>query len=33
MKKIILPLTDEVIKDLHAGDSVLLTGTVITRER
>ncbi len=30
MKKIILPLTDEVIKDLHAGDSVLLTGTVIT---
>lgn len=30
MKKIQLPLTDEVIKDLHAGDSVLLTGSVIT---
>ena len=30
MKKITLPLTDDVIKDLHAGDSVLLTGTVIT---
>ena len=30
MKKITLPLTDDVIKELHAGDSVLLTGTVIT---
>ena len=30
MKKITLPLTDEDIKDLKAGDSVLLTGTMIT---
>ncbi len=30
MKRIQLPLTDETIKDLHAGDSVLLTGSVIT---
>lgn len=30
MKRIQLPLTDDVIKDLHAGDSVLLTGSVIT---
>ena len=30
MKKITLPLTDEAIKDLHAGDSVLISGTVIT---
>ena len=30
MKKITLPLTDDVIENLHAGDSVLLTGTMIT---
>ncbi len=30
MKEITLPLTDEVIETLHAGDSVLLTGTLIT---
>lgn len=30
MKKITLPLTDEDIKNLKAGDSVLLTGTMIT---
>lgn len=30
MKEIMLPLTDTVIEDLHAGDSVLLTGTLIT---
>lgn len=30
IKKINLPLTDEVIKELHAGDSVLLSGSVIT---
>lgn len=30
MKKIQLPLTDEAIRDLHAGDSVLLSGTIIT---
>ena len=30
MKKITLPLTDEVIKDLHAGDSVLITGSMLT---
>ncbi len=29
-KKIILPITDEDIKDLKAGDSVLLTGTILT---
>ena len=29
-KKITLPLTDEVIKTLKAGDSVLLSGTIIT---
>ena len=29
-KKITLPLTDEVIKDLHAGDTVLITGTMLT---
>lgn len=28
MKKVKLPLTDEIIKDLHAGDSVLLTGII-----
>ena len=30
MKKIKLPLTDDVIKDLKAGDSVLITGSMIT---
>lgn len=30
IKKIKLPLTDDVIKDLRAGDSVLLSGSVIT---
>ncbi len=30
MKEITLPLTDEIISTLHAGDSVLLTGTLIT---
>lgn len=30
MKKIKLPLTDEQINTLNAGDSVLLTGTMIT---
>lgn len=30
MKKITLPLTDDVIKDLHAGDSVLISGTMLT---
>ena len=29
-KKINLPITDEDIKNLEAGDSVLLTGTIIT---
>ena len=29
-KKINLPITDEDIKNLHAGDSVLLSGTIIT---
>lgn len=29
-KKITLPITDEAIRDLKAGDSVLLTGTIIT---
>ena len=29
-KKINLPITDEDIKNLNAGDSVLLTGTIIT---
>ena len=29
-KKIKLPITDEDIKNLKAGDSVLLTGTIIT---
>ena len=29
-KKITLPLTDDVIKDLKAGDSVLITGTMLT---
>jgi fumarate hydratase subunit beta len=27
-KKVILPLTDETIEDLHSGDNVLLTGTI-----
>ncbi|MCQ2515029.1 MAG: Fe-S-containing hydro-lyase [Ruminococcus sp.] len=30
VKKINLPITDEDIKDLKAGDSVLLTGTILT---
>ncbi len=30
MKKIQLPLTDDTIAQLHAGDSVLLSGTLIT---
>ena len=30
MKKIKLPLTDDVIKELKAGDSVLITGSMIT---
>lgn len=29
-RKITLPLTDEVIKELKAGDSVLITGTMLT---
>lgn len=29
-KKITLPLTEEAIKDLKAGDSVLLSGTILT---
>ncbi|MBQ1309971.1 MAG: fumarate hydratase C-terminal domain-containing protein, partial [Ruminococcus sp.] len=29
-KHITLPLTEDTIQDLHAGDSVLLSGTVIT---
>jgi fumarate hydratase subunit beta len=28
LKKIKLPLTDEIIKDLHSGDNVLLSGTI-----
>jgi fumarate hydratase subunit beta len=27
-KKIKLPLTDDIVQDLHAGDNVLLTGTI-----
>ena len=30
MKRIQLPLTDDVIKELRAGDSVLISGSVIT---
>ena len=30
VKKITLPLTDDVIETLNAGDSVLLSGTIIT---
>lgn len=30
IKKIELPLTDDVIRTLHAGDSVLLSGKIIT---
>lgn len=30
MKKLTLPLTKEQIKELHAGDSVLLTGVILT---
>ena len=29
-RKITLPLTEELAKTLHAGDSVLLTGTIYT---
>jgi len=29
-KKITLPFTDEILKDLRAGDSLLLTGVVYT---
>ena len=32
-KKITLPITDEDIKNLKAGDSVLLTGTILTGKR
>jgi fumarate hydratase subunit beta len=28
LKKVELPLTDETVKDLHAGDNVLLTGVI-----
>ncbi len=28
LKKVKLPLTDEIIQDLHAGDNVLLTGVI-----
>lgn len=30
MKELILPLTKEQIKNLHAGDSVLISGTILT---
>lgn len=30
MRKITLPLTDEIIESLHAGESVLLSGTILT---
>ena len=30
MKKIQLPLTDEIIETLRAGESVLLSGTILT---
>lgn len=30
MKKLTLPLTKEQVKDLHAGDSVLLSGVILT---
>jgi len=29
-KRVSLPLTDEIIKDLHTGDRVLLSGTIYT---
>ena len=29
-RKITLPLTEELAKTLHAGDQVLLTGTIYT---
>ena len=29
-RKITLPLTEELAKTLHAGDSVLVTGTIYT---
>lgn len=30
VRKITLPLTEELAKTLHAGDSVLVTGTIYT---
>lgn len=30
MRKIALPLTDEIIESLHAGESVLLSGSILT---
>ena len=30
VKKITLPLTDEILKELKAGDEVLLTGVIYT---
>ena len=30
MKELTLPLTKEQIKNLHAGDSVLISGTILT---
>lgn len=30
MRKITLPLTDEIIESLHAGESVLLSGSILT---
>ena len=32
-RKITLPLTEELAKTLHAGDQVLLTGTIYTSPR
>ena len=31
MKRINLPITDEDIKNLKAGETVLLSGTILTR--
>ncbi|MBO5301862.1 MAG: fumarate hydratase C-terminal domain-containing protein, partial [Peptococcaceae bacterium] len=30
IKRVTTPLTEEAIKDLHAGDSVLLSGVIYT---
>ena len=30
MKKLTLPLTKEDVRSLHAGDSVLISGTILT---